>query len=160
MASAYLKCTNTSRIPEILELPFKLGLPVLLCMAQVKVFALRETLEAKGEVLSDAIHDSLVQAIGLPKEKRFQRFIPLEKKYFQFPADRSSQYTIIEISMFIGRTRDTKKNLIRALYRNIGIQAGIEKQNVEVTIFESPKENWGIRGLPGDELELDYTVEQ
>jgi phenylpyruvate tautomerase PptA (4-oxalocrotonate tautomerase family) len=33
-------------------------------------------------------------------------------------------------------------------------------QDVEITIHESPKENWGIRGKPGDELSLSYKVEK
>jgi hypothetical protein len=27
------------------------------------------------------------------------------------------------------------------------------------TVLETPKHHWGIRGLPGDELALEYTVE-
>ncbi|GHU70367.1 hypothetical protein FACS189413_10620 [Bacteroidia bacterium] len=29
---------------------------------------------------------------------------------------------------------------------------------IEISIFETPKHNWGIRGLPGDELQIDYKV--
>jgi hypothetical protein len=36
---------------------------------------------------------------------------------------------------------------------------GIHKNDVEITIFETPRENWGIRGLPGDELPLNYKVD-
>jgi hypothetical protein len=35
---------------------------------------------------------------------------------------------------------------------------GIEPQDVEITIFETPPANWGIRGRCGDELALDYDV--
>ena len=31
--------------------------------------------------------------------------------------------------------------------------------DIEITIFETPKANWGIRGLPGNELRLNYTVD-
>ena len=30
---------------------------------------------------------------------------------------------------------------------------------VEITIYETPRGNWGIRGVPGDELMLGYKVE-
>ena len=30
---------------------------------------------------------------------------------------------------------------------------------IEIVMFELPKHNWGIRGLPGDELNLNYVVE-
>jgi hypothetical protein len=31
--------------------------------------------------------------------------------------------------------------------------------DVEITITETPKYNWGIRGMIGDELKLNYKVE-
>lgn len=36
---------------------------------------------------------------------------------------------------------------------------GMSVQDIEITIFETPKHNWGIRGVPGDELKLNYKVE-
>ncbi len=35
---------------------------------------------------------------------------------------------------------------------------GIVSQDIEITISETPMENWGIRGMPGDELALNYKV--
>lgn len=37
-------------------------------------------------------------------------------------------------------------------------EAGIDPENVEITIFETPKQNWEIRGMCGDELALGYKV--
>jgi len=31
--------------------------------------------------------------------------------------------------------------------------------DIEIIMFELPKHNWGIRGIPGDELALNYVVE-
>ena len=31
--------------------------------------------------------------------------------------------------------------------------------DLEVTITETPKHNWGFRGQPGDEIGLEYKVE-
>ena len=59
---------------------------------------------------------------------------------------------------FKGRSVEAKKALIRALYKNIGRACGIEANDVEITISETPKENWGIRGMPGEELALNYKV--
>lgn len=89
---------------------------------------------------------------------RFQRFIALESKDFVYPVDRSKSYIIIEISMFDGRTKETKKAFIRSLFENINNLCGIDSNDVEITIFETPKENWGIRGRNADELQLNYKV--
>jgi hypothetical protein len=36
-----------------------------------------------------------------------------------FPADRSDRYTLVEISVFEGRSAEVKKALIRALYHRV-----------------------------------------
>lgn len=128
-------------------------------MAQVKIYAHSSTISEHREALSHAIHTAIMDALAYPPEKKFQRFLPLDSENFIYPADRSAHYIIIEISMFEGRSVEAKKQLLRALFRNIKDQVGIAPQDVEITLFETPKHHWGIRGVPGDELALNYTVE-
>jgi hypothetical protein len=98
-----------------------------------------------------------MDALGLPESKRFQRSFPMEVGDFIHPPARSDRYTIIEISMFAGRSIEAKGRLIALLFERLaGI--GIPPQDVEITIFESPASNWGIRGRRGDQLALDYDV--
>lgn len=124
-------------------------------MAQVKIYGGRAHLTKVREELSTAIQDCLIEALQLPGEKRFQRFLPLEDDDFVHP--RGEAYTVIEISMFEGRTQDTKRALIVALYARW--QAlGHHPDDLEITIIETPRGNWGIRGVPGDELVLTYPV--
>ncbi|MFM6905208.1 MAG: tautomerase family protein, partial [Acinetobacter tjernbergiae] len=77
---------------------------------------------------------------------------------FIYPNDRSEHYLIIEISMFEGRTITAKKHFIQTIFSNIQQQCGISPQDIEITIFETPKSNWGIRGQNADELQLNYQV--
>ena len=128
-------------------------------MSQVKIFGSADHLKLKRNELSEAIHSSLVDAIGLPSDKRFQRFIELESESFIHPPDRSDAYTIIEISMFEGRSVESKKHLIRLLFERLQRDCAIDPQDLEITIFETPRSNWGIRGVPADELALNYKVE-
>ncbi len=128
-------------------------------MAQVKIYGLKENITNNRNTISDAIHLSVMSALDYPEEKKFHRFIPLDPKNFIFPNDRTENYIIIEISMFKGRSASAKKSLIDEIYKNINTKAGINIQDIEITITETPKENWGIRGMPGDELNLSYKVE-
>ena len=105
-------------------------------MAQVKIYGLRSHLEASRASISTAIHTAIVEALHYPKEKKFHRFIPLEQENFIFPDDRSNRYTIIEISIFEGRSVETGKQLIRLIFKNLEEQAGISAWDVEITIFE------------------------
>lgn len=129
-------------------------------MAQVKIYARREWLQQRRAALSELIHSCLVEALGLPPEKRFQRFIALEAENFIYPADRSAQYTILEIHLFEGRSVDVRKQLIRLLIARLSAQLGLHVNDIEITLVETPRANWGIRGLPGDELALNYAVDK
>lgn len=127
-------------------------------MAQIKIYGLREHLAPVREKFSETVHTCAMEALQLPAEKRFHRFILLDAADFLYPADRSERYTIIEISLFEGRSVETKKQLLHLLFRRLQEELQIAPQDLEITIFETPRHNWGIRGLPGDELSLNYRV--
>jgi len=128
-------------------------------VAQVKIYGLRSSIDHHRIQLSAAIHQSIVEALSYPPDKRFHRFIGLAPEEFLFPSDRTTSYTIIEVSLFEGRSVGAKKSLIRALYTNIEQACGISPQDIEITLTETPKSNWGIRGKTGDELALGYKVD-
>lgn len=128
-------------------------------MAQIKIYGLRSHLDAHKAVISDAIHACVMDALSFPKGKRAHRFIALEQSDFYYPEGRTEQYTIIEISMFEGRSVETKKKLIHLLFERLQSDVGIAPSDVEITIFETPRHNWGFRGQTGDEISLDYKVE-
>ena len=127
-------------------------------MSQIKIYAHHKTIAQFRDQLSQAIHQALVESLSYPAEKKFQRFIALEQDDFIYPDDRSDSYIIIEISMFEGRSIETKKRFVQAIFANIQQQCGISAQDIEITIFETPKCNWGIRGKNADELGLNYQV--
>ena len=127
-------------------------------MAQVKIYGLRDRLNPIKSRLSDIVHASIVETLRYPADKRFHRFFPLDAADFFFAGDRTDQYTIIEISMFEGRTTEAKKQLIRLLFQKLSAELDVSTQDIEITISETPRHDWGIRGLPGDELTLNYKV--
>lgn len=128
-------------------------------MAQVKIYGLRSHLSPILSRVSDVVHSCVMDALQYPKDKRAHRFIQLEPDEFYYPPGRTAKYTIIECSMFEGRTVEAKKTLIRLLFSRFQTELQIDPNDVEVTIFETPRHNWGFRGLPGDEHELGYKVE-
>lgn len=127
-------------------------------MAQVKIFALRRSLEGCRAALSAAVHSCVMEAFEYPAEKKFHRFIALDEADFIYPADRTDRYTIFEFSIFEGRSV-AAKILVRLMYERVPLMAGIAPQDIELTIFETPRHAWGIRGLPGDEIGLNYRVD-
>ncbi|MEZ5932895.1 MAG: tautomerase family protein [Alphaproteobacteria bacterium] len=127
-------------------------------MAQIKIYGERAHLSRVRAPLSEAIHATAMQVLGLPEDKRFHRFIGLERDDFIHPPDRSSAYTIIEVSLFEGRGEDTKRAFLTSLMARIGEEVGIRAIDLEITLFETPRRHWGLRGKVGDELVLSYEV--
>jgi phenylpyruvate tautomerase PptA (4-oxalocrotonate tautomerase family) len=67
---------------------------------------------------------------------------------------------LVEISMFSGRTKETKTKLYKTIVDNLDKNGIIEKEKVFILLNELPKENWGVRGgIPADEIELGFKVE-
>ena len=130
-------------------------------MAQIKIYGVADHLNPVKALLSDAIHACVVEALRFPPDKRAHRFFPMARPDFYIPSGpgRTDRYTIIEISMFEGRSVDTKKHLIRLLFERIHAAVGITPQDVEITITETPQHNWGFRGQTGDEIALSYRVD-
>ena len=127
-------------------------------MVQTKIYGLREHLDPIKPKLSNIIHSCVIDALQYPPDKRAHRFFPLERDDFFYPKGRTERYTIIEFSMIEGRSVEAKKQLIRLLFERLQ-PLGISAQDLEMTIFETPKHNWGFRGLPGDEHQLNYKIE-
>ena len=128
-------------------------------MAQIKIYGIGTHLNPIKEKLSVVIHSCVVDALQFPKDKRAHRFFPLDAADFFYPEGRTNRYTIIEIGMFEGRSKEAKKHLIRLLFERIQAELGIAPQDVEITITETPQHNWGFRGQPGDEIGLNYKIE-
>ena len=127
-------------------------------MGQIKIFGLAQELNKNKDRMSEVIHSCIVDGLKFPTDKKFQRFFPLAHDDFYYPAGRTEKYTIIEVSMFEGRSVEAKKKFIGLIYERFREQLEVLENDIEITIFETPKFNWGIRGYSGDELELNYNV--
>lgn len=128
-------------------------------MSQVKIYGLRSHLTSVRARLSEVIHECIVEVLKFPENKRAHRFIHFDQEDFYYPEGRTDAYTIIEILMIEGRKVETKKQLIHQLFAKINQELGIEPNDIEVCILESPASNWGFRGKTGDEIKLNYNIE-
>ena len=127
-------------------------------MSQIKIYGLRTHLVPIKKQLSDTLHTCVVEAFQYPDNKRAHRFFELEPEDFYYPQGRTDRYTIIEISLFEGRSMAAKKYLYQLLFERFEKELSISPTDLEITITETPLHNWGIRGKPGDELSLDYSI--
>jgi phenylpyruvate tautomerase PptA (4-oxalocrotonate tautomerase family) len=126
-------------------------------MVQVKIYGNRSVWGTRRTEVSDALHAALVGAWQLPPDKRFHRFLLLDDG--DLVAPRSEAYLVIEVVCFAGRSDAAKRALVRAAYADVAPALGLGADDLELVILESPRQNWGIRGMAGDELALGYRVD-
>ena len=124
----------------------------------ITVYGIDEYLNPIKSRISDVLHGCMMQVLGMPADKRTHRFIPLDKSDFYFPVGRTEHYTVIEINMIEGRSVDTKKALIKAIFDAFENELSLSPADIEITIKEQPAHCWGFRGITGDEAKLNYRI--
>lgn len=125
----------------------------------IVIYGIGERLNPIKARLSDVIHGCMQAVLGMPEDKRAHRFMPMARDDFYYPGGRSDAYIVIEINMMAGRTVDTQKKLIKALFRDIEREVGIAPVDVEIIIKEQPPHCFGFRGMTGDEArDLTYKI--
>jgi len=106
--------------------------------------------------LRDTVMDAVIEALKVPPDDRNIRLFEYQADLFQM---KPPYEVIIEITMFAGRTKETKKRLYQAVTGKLAAAGIIEREKVFIVINEIPAENWGIRGgFPADEIELGFKV--
>lgn len=125
----------------------------------IRIYGIKEHLNPIKGQLSEVVNQCMVDALSFPQNKRAHRFFPMDQSDFFYPEGRSDAYTVIEICMMEGRSKQARKNLIHLLFERIESEIGIKPVDVEITILESPACNWGFRGVTGDEAKLQYKVD-
>ena len=97
--------------------------------------------------------------LRLPEWDRQIRYTEYHSDFFQIIPGRTDNYVLVEITLFSGRSLDTKKSLYQNIVQRLG-QLGISETDVTIILYEVPAENWGIHGgLPASEVDLGFKVD-
>ncbi len=114
---------------------------------------------ADAPAVIEAVQAALREALRLPEWDRTLRLIEHAADHFAVPPGRGPRYTLIEVTMFSGRSLAAKRALYQAIVRNLGT-LGVPPEDIKITLVEVPPENWGIRGgRPASEVDLGFAIE-
>ena len=127
-------------------------------MPLVKVSLLKGKSIEEKKALLDAIHAALLDAFKIPENDRNQRIFEFEPENFDIPEEKTSNYTMIEIDVFPGRSLDAKRKLYQKIVQNLNEQ--IQPNDILVVLKEPPLDNWGVRGgMPASEIDLGFKLD-
>ncbi len=104
-----------------------------------------KTSEYKKQLL-EGVHRALVTSLGIEDWDRFQRLYELSPDNFEKSESKTDNFTMIEITMFPGRTKEQKASMFKAIVDELNIRLGIEATDVFIVINEPDNENWGLAG--------------
>ncbi|MFT3983687.1 MAG: tautomerase family protein [Lachnospiraceae bacterium] len=125
-------------------------------MPLVKIEILKgHSFEYKKTML-ESIHEALENALSIPDWDRFQRLYELENDCFERNSTKTAKFTIIELTLFPGRSKEVKKSVIHEIVSMLGSRLEIQPDDIFIIINEPPLDNWGMRGTQASELELQY----
>jgi phenylpyruvate tautomerase PptA (4-oxalocrotonate tautomerase family) len=112
-------------------------------MPLVTITVRRGRSEVETQAISEGIHRSLVEEIGIPDADFNHRILELDAAHWHLPAGRSERLVCVEIRMYPGRTAEMKRALFRSIARKLEA-FGIAAEDVFVVIDEPPRENWSV----------------
>ena len=110
----------------------------------------------KQQFLIQALHAAMLTALKIPERDKQIRFVEHRPEHFAVPPGATENYTLVELSMFPGRSLEAKRNLYEGIVKRFG-EIGIEPKDIFIVLNEIPRENWGIRGgVPASEVDLGF----
>jgi len=107
----------------------------------------------------DAVQSALREALKLPEGDRTLRLIEHPPSHFAVPPGRGERFTLVEVTMFSGRSMGAKRALYQAIVRNLAA-LDVPPLDIKITLIEVSPENWGIRGgMPASEINLGFKID-
>jgi phenylpyruvate tautomerase PptA (4-oxalocrotonate tautomerase family) len=130
-----------------------------MALARIEVLEGRGDAEKRGMV--QAVRAALSEALRAPAEDPFVRLAEYSRDAFSLPhPDRHSDaYTLVEVTMFAGRSMEAKRRLYAAIVRGLA-EFDVPPDDVLIVIHEPPMENWGVDGgTPASEVDVGFKVD-
>jgi phenylpyruvate tautomerase PptA (4-oxalocrotonate tautomerase family) len=125
-------------------------------LAKIEVRRSRPPSEVKA--LIDAVYQAQREALKVPEGDRQIRYIEHKAEHFAVPPGKTENYTLVEITLFPGRSLDAKRILYRSIVRRFG-ELGISPTDIFIVLNEPPLDNWGIRGgVPASEVDIGFKL--
>jgi 4-oxalocrotonate tautomerase len=118
-------------------------------MPLVRIDLPTETTSAIRRHIGDMVHDSMVVALNVPKDDRFQIISGhepdgrvIDPTYLGI--ERTANCVIIQITLNEGRTVDQKRAFYRMVADQLHEHLAIRREDVLINLIEVRKENWSF----------------
>lgn len=126
-------------------------------LARIEVRRSRPAHEVQA--LIEAVYQAQREALRVPEDDRQIRYVEHRPEHFAVPPDKTENYTLVEITLFPGRSIEAKRALYASIVRRFGA-LGIAASDVFIVLYEPPLTNWGLRGgQPASDVDLGFRLD-
>ena len=125
-------------------------------MPLVKVEIIKGKTAEYKKILLQSIHDALVAALQIEDDDRYQRLYELDADCFERRAAKTDRFTLIELTLFPGRSKEIKRQLIKETARLLFERLEIQASDIMMIMHEPPLDNWGCYGEQASDLSFQY----
>ena len=101
---------------------------------------------AYKKAVLEAVHTALVNAVQIEEWDRFQRLYEIEDELFERSESKTDKFTMIELTMFPGRTKEQKARIYEEIVKELHDRLEIAATDIFIVINEPTNENWGLAG--------------
>jgi len=106
----------------------------------------------------EAVYQAQLESLQVPEGDRQIRYFEYKPEHFAVPPGKTENYTLVEITLFLGRSLEAKRNLYKSIVRRFG-DLGIDPTDIIIVLNEPPLDNWGIKGgLPASEVDIGFKL--
>jgi phenylpyruvate tautomerase PptA (4-oxalocrotonate tautomerase family) len=110
------------------------------------------------QAIIEAVYQAQREALKLPERDRTIRYIEHRPEHFHAPPDKDENYSLVEITLYAGRSLDAKRALYQGIVKRFEF-LGIPASDIVIVLNEVPLDNWGVRGgHPASEVDLGFKV--
>lgn len=116
-------------------------------------------LQGRNKALFAHIDAVLCRVLKVPPNDSLIRLSEYAAENLSRPASSGASATYIEVTLFSGRSLETKRALYAGL-TEVLVELGVPAEDVTIALIEVGLDNWGIRGgKPASDFEFGFTVE-
>ncbi len=127
-------------------------------MPLVKIEVRKSRRADEIEDMIEAVYQAQREALKVPEGDRQIRYFEHKPEHFAVPPGKTENYTLVEITLFPGRSLEAKRNLYKSIVRRLG-DLGIDPNDIFIVLTEPPLDNWGIKGgLPASEVDIGFKL--
>jgi phenylpyruvate tautomerase PptA (4-oxalocrotonate tautomerase family) len=130
-----------------------------MALARIEILEGRTPEEKRAMV--EAVRAALSEALQAPDDDPTVRLAqyPSEQFSLPYPDRHSDRYTLVEVTMFAGRSMDAKRQLYDAIIRRL-VNLGVASTDILIVLHEPPMENWAVNGgIPANEVDVGFKVD-